>query len=193
MGSFEPLLNLVTRSKGELIVKPTRTWVGFCFILQRHDDGRVIMNIKVGSAFLSGFLLAVLIIAVISIVTPKVRANGSKSTLDFMSTINETYITELVGPLNAVALEIQDQDISEFYDKLISQYDLQEVSANVTQVASSNLQDVLPDIARIQYTAISLPLLEAGKRIQDKDIAEFYSKFLKDTGWVELAPVAGTK
>jgi hypothetical protein len=174
-------------------VKPTRTWVGFYFIPQRHDAGRVIMNIKVGSAFLSGFLLAVLIIAVISIVTPEVRANGNESTLDFMSTINETYKTELVRPLNAVAVEIQDQDISEFYDKLISQYELQEASANVTQVASSNLQEVLPDIKRIQYTAISLPLLEAGKRIQDEDIAEFYSKFLKDTGLVELAPMIGMK
>ena len=151
------------------------------------------MNIKVTVAFFAGVLSAVFLVAFICIVMPNVRAEDSAQTSDILPTTSETQFTELVSPLYEVASEIQDQDTREFYDKLIGEYGLAEVSVNVTQAASSNLQEALPDVKRIQHAALTLPLLESGKHIQDRDLAEFYYKFLKDAGWPELTPEEGTQ
>ncbi len=36
---------------------------------------------------------------------------------------------------------------------------------------------------QVSNTAIVMPLQDAGKRIRDKEIAQFYYKLLNDAGW----------
>ena len=69
--------------------------------------------------------------------------------------------------------EINDQDIAEYYQLLIEQYDLAD---NAT--VDDNLNALL-DINKIGRQAASLPLQSAGKNIQDDEIAHFYHDFLK--------------
>lgn len=84
---------------------------------------------------------------------------------------------DILATLKQAGAEIDDRDIAGYYQLLIAQYDLDDTSA-----VSDDL-DPLPDINRIVRQATSLPLLEAGKNIQDKEIARFYHDFLEDAGW----------
>ncbi len=97
--------------------------------------------------------------------------------------IAETYREALISPLQKAGDEIQDADTSQFYQKLLRGYNLDEVSSEAPRAEDSNPVDLLPDIKHINQTALSLPLQEAGKNIQDEEIAQFYYKFLKDAGW----------
>ncbi len=101
--------------------------------------------------------------------------------------IAEIYREALISPLQKAGGEIQDADIQQFYQKLLREYNLDAVSPEALRVEQSGLTELLPDIENINQTALSLPLQEAGKNIQDKEIAQFYYKFLKDAGW-EIGP-----
>ena len=85
--------------------------------------------------------------------------------------------------LQEASSKIQDEDIKKYYNTLIGEYGLEEPPSDATQEEYTNPEDILPDIERIQRAALTLPLREAGKHIRDKEIAEFYYKFLKDSGW----------
>ena len=67
---------------------------------------------------------------------------------------------------------ITDADTAAYYQKLVDSYRLDETAAG----------EILPDIDNITRQAITLPLLEAGKTIRDREIAEFYQDFLESTG-----------
>ena len=151
------------------------------------------MKAKLVGAFIAGVVFTVLLVVVVNIVTPQVRAEGSTQTAGTVPTSDEASLSDIVGPLNQVATEIQDPGISEFYSKLVSEYGLVETSPQVTDSASSNPAEALPDIKAIQYAALTLPLQEAGAEIQDKDIASFYDKFVNDCGWTQPVPSEGTK
>ncbi len=97
--------------------------------------------------------------------------------------IAETYREALISPLQKAGGEIQDADTQEFYQKLLREYNLEEVPSEASRADQSGLTGLLPDIKNINQTALSLPLQEAGKNIQDKEIAQFYYNFLKDAGW----------
>ncbi len=75
--------------------------------------------------------------------------------------------------LNGTADGITDTDIAAYYEKLVDSYRLDEMAAGA---------EPLPDIDNITRQAIMLPLQEAGKTIQDEEIAEFYQDFLVRTG-----------
>ena len=83
----------------------------------------------------------------------------------------------ILDPLKRVGVEIDDRDIAEYYQLLIDQYDL------VDDIEIGDDPDLLPDINKIVRMAASLPLQEAGKNIQDEDIARFYHDFLEDVCW----------
>lgn len=93
----------------------------------------------------------------------------------------EPGIGALISALKKAGAEIEDEDISRFYNLLVSEYNLEESSLNNSP--GGTLAGALPDINHIVRKAIGLPLIEAGKNIRDKEIAEFYNDFLKDTGW----------
>lgn len=85
--------------------------------------------------------------------------------------------------LNRAGEKIKDEDIKKYYNTLIGEYGLEETSSDAVQEEDIKPEDILPDIERIQQAALTSPLREAGKHIRDKEIAEFYYKFLKDSGW----------
>lgn len=97
------------------------------------------------------------------------------------STITEKVSLDTVKQiLESAKSQIQNEDMAQYYDKLIAAYDLdnKNQSANGSGALSS-----LTDIQSINYAAASMPLIEAGKNIKDTEIAKFYYKFLQDTGW----------
>ena len=136
------------------------------------------MNGKVVGAFIVGAASAGAAIALWSLATPYAHAQEGEPPADNVTVRNSTYILALNDNLKAASEQIKDPGTRAFYDKLVASYGLDEASGDVAD-------DWLPDIDRIQRNAVSLPLQEAGKTIRDKDIASFYSRFLKESGLVE--------
>lgn len=95
----------------------------------------------------------------------------------------EIYHKALISSLQEAGEEIQDNDIDRFYWKLIRGYELDKLSPGTAQAEHSSPTEVLPDIKKINHRALTLPLQEAGKNIQDEEIAQFYYKLMKDAGW----------
>jgi len=95
----------------------------------------------------------------------------------------EEYHETIRSLLREAGDEIQDKDIDQYYHKLVQEYDLDEASSGVAPADNSSPAEMLPDIKNITQKALNLPLKEAGKNIQDKEIARFYYKLLKDAGW----------
>ncbi len=108
----------------------------------------------------------------------------STSSTDSVSSANadEVSLSTVKSILEGAKSQIQTQDMAQYYDKLITAYDLDNTDTNQTSNGSGALSS-LTDIQKINYAAMSTPLIEAGKNIKDKDIAKFYYKFLQDTGW----------
>lgn len=133
---------------------------------------KLIFGVMAGLVILSSLLFSPL---------TSTSASGNDTTEKFTpSGIQDLDIGVLVSTLQKVESEITDEDTLRYYKLLIESYDLLKLSADVND---SPLTEFLPDIDHVVKTAMTLPLQEAGKNIRDKDIAEFYQKFLKDAGW----------
>jgi len=80
---------------------------------------------------------------------------------------------------------IRTEETRQFYETLMDSYGLADfpVWGNTTITDESSLVQLLPDMERINNSAIIVPLVETGKRIRDPDIARFYYKLLRDAGW----------
>jgi hypothetical protein len=96
--------------------------------------------------------------------------------------ITKAYQEAIVSSLRAAG-EGTDEEIAQFSQQLIQGYGLEELPSEAAETEEIDLADLLPDIERINYTALTLPLQEAGKNIRDEEIAEFYYTFLKKSGW----------
>ena len=94
--------------------------------------------------------------------------------------IAKAYRQALVSPLNKATSEIKDPNLASFTQKLVQSYDLEKTAANTSD--PSNLSDLLPDISKIEKNAINMPLKEAGKQLKDKDLSDFYSRFITSCG-----------
>lgn len=136
------------------------------------------MNPKIVLAFLAGAASAAVGIAVWSFAAPSAMAQEGDQPAGQISVSNSTYIMALDDNLRSAGAQITDPATRAFYDRLVDGYALDEATSNVTD-------SWLPDIDRIQRHALTLPLQEAGKGIQDKEIAAFYARFLVDTGLAE--------
>ena len=79
----------------------------------------------------------------------------------------------IAAVLDGAGSGITDADTAAYYQKLVDSYRLDETAADA---------ETLPNIDNITRQAITLPLLEAGKTIRDREIAEFYQDFLESTG-----------
>lgn len=94
----------------------------------------------------------------------------------------DSYRALILSTLQKAGNEIQDKDLAQFYPKLVAEYHLEDSSAWLVASDNTSSPDLVPNFEKITSVAITMPLEEAGKQIQDKDIAQFYYKFLKDNG-----------
>jgi hypothetical protein len=85
--------------------------------------------------------------------------------------------------LDEARAKIKGADTREYYDELVAAYELDEPSSLTVETENSNVQEIVPDIEKIQQKALTMPLQEAGKQIKDKELADFYYRFLEDSGW----------
>lgn len=97
--------------------------------------------------------------------------------------IAEVYRESLLSPLQNAGDEITDNENRQFYHKLMQEYELDEIANETTRTDSDTLNKLVPDIEKIHNAAITLPLQEAGKNIQDEKIRQFYYELLEDAGW----------
>ena len=104
------------------------------------------------------------------------------SNQDGMSAADFTkiYKNALISPLTKATSEATDPQIAQFSQKLVNAYELDKTGANTNE--QSNLSDLVPDIAKINKVALNMPLKEVGKQIQDKELAEFYNRFISRCG-----------
>ncbi|MEE9398979.1 MAG: hypothetical protein V3V23_01785 [Dehalococcoidales bacterium] len=108
--------------------------------------------------------------------------SGDFNLTDMLPDITGIYHESLISPLQEAGKEVTDSDIGRMYQKLLREYELNELSREAGQGENFNPAKMLPDIQNINRVAITLPLEEAGKNIQDEEIAQFYSEFLESAG-----------
>ncbi|MBN1376229.1 MAG: hypothetical protein JXA01_08750 [Dehalococcoidia bacterium] len=102
--------------------------------------------------------------------------DGNRSIADF----TKIYKNALLSPLTQAVDEVSDPQIAKFSQKLIQSYELEETTTGISE--QSNLSDLLPDLKKINKAAMETPLKEAGKQIQDKELSDFYKRFIKNCG-----------
>ncbi|MGA2159754.1 MAG: hypothetical protein ABSG90_11105 [Dehalococcoidia bacterium] len=122
-----------------------------------------------------------IIVLGVSLALPSVlRADNSQPVTVPTAEIAKVYRQALVSPLNKATSEIKDPDLASFSQKLVQSYELDKTTTNTSD--QSNLSDLLPDMAKIEKNAINLPLKEAGKQLKDKDLSDFYNRFITSCG-----------
>jgi len=126
---------------------------------------------------LCGIIVLGMLLALPSILRADAGNNdGTMSAAEF----TQIYRNALTSPLTKATSEVKDPEIAQFSQKLVAAYDLNKTGANVNE--QSNLSDLVPDIAKINKTAMDMPLKEAGKQIKDPEIADFYNRFITRCG-----------
>ena len=108
---------------------------------------------------------------------------SSGSAVTEMSSDNTTFREDVYSLLQEAGNEIQDSDTNQYYKKLIQGYELDEPLPELPEGEEPSPADILPDITKINQIALTLPLQEAGKNIQDVEISEFYYSFLESSGF----------
>ena len=116
---------------------------------------------------------------VLFIAASSIKADSNDSELP-VADISDMYKQAVASPLIEAGNDINNNEISQFYENLIASYQLNNPPS--TDSTSLSLASLLPDIKNIYKTASDLPLKEAGKQIQDKEIAEFYNNFISEIG-----------
>ena len=142
------------------------------------------MSAKTLAAFFSGVALTAAVVVIVGLFTPIARAQEGDVTPEIPPAAGEASLADLTAAFEQVRSEIRDADIRGFYDKLIAVYNLDEEASQ----AGPESPAPLPDIAKIQHAALTLPLQEAGKEIKDQEIRDFYYRFLKEAGLSAPAP-----
>jgi hypothetical protein len=128
------------------------------------------------------FLLAALFFSVFVVLffaASTIQAANNHTALP-TAELSKMYKQAVASPLVKASGDIKNQDISQFYQKLLQSYELNNTNASSDE--SLGLASLLPDIKNIYKTASDLPLKEAGKQIKDKEIAEFYNNFISAIG-----------
>jgi len=123
-------------------------------------------------AFLAGVVLTAAVSGGILIFNTTARAEETQT--ETIVSDNETTTQDIINMLVQARNKITDEDTLAYYDKLVTGYQLTDSQGNPVAV---------PDIEKIQYTALTLPLEEAGKQIRDPEIKDFYYKFMANSGF----------
>lgn len=118
--------------------------------------------------------------------TPVIGYTDSSTTSETVTTEtltdNTTFRENIYSLLQDAGNEIQDYDTWRFYQKLVQAYELDEVP-ETEPGEDPTVAEILPDLNKINFVALYLPLEEAGRNIQDEELAQFYYKFLQSAGW----------
>lgn len=129
-----------------------------------------ISGISLIGAFMIGMLVAM----------PRFSNADSSLSPVSSSDIISTYQNSLISPLNRATSEVKDPEIAGFSQKLIKSYELEKVGAG--DASNTEISDLVPDIAKIQKTALNTTLKEAGKQLKDKELSDFYHRFITKCG-----------
>jgi hypothetical protein len=129
------------------------------------------MKLKIIFAFLAGVAFTAGVMIFIWASTSSAKAEETVAT---DNSSDQAAISEFIGILQSVRAEITDPDTLDFYDKLVASY----------QLEKDGVPNTTPDIRQIQYSAITLPLQQAGTKIKDPDIKKFYYQYLEETGLI---------
>jgi hypothetical protein len=137
---------------------------------------------KSRNVWLLGIALTGLVVLGLLIALPSMlRADNSQGQNSMSaSEFTAAYKQALISPLNKAASEVKDPQIGGFTKKLVEAYELDKTGANAND--QSSLSDLLPDLVKINKTALNMPLKEAGKQIKDKELSEFYARFITNCG-----------
>ncbi len=128
-----------------------------------------------------GFMaLSAIILVGMSMAIPSIINADSSQSITAPSDFIKSYYQALTNPLNKAASEVKDPEIGQFSRKLINSYNLESIST--TDPDKAELYNLVPDIAAIQKNALRTTLTEAGKTLKDKDLSEFYQRFLSNSG-----------
>jgi hypothetical protein len=139
--------------------------------------------------FVIGLFCGVIVIPAVvlallgSLSTVPATGESGGSEVREISSDNTTFREDVYSLLQEAGNEIQDSDINQYYQKLIQGYELDEPLPELPEGEEPSPADILPDITKINQIALTLPLQEAGKNIQDDEIAEFYYSFLESAGF----------
>lgn len=106
--------------------------------------------------------------------------NADSATTVSLADFIKTYQQALTGPLNKATSEVKDPEIAQFSQELVQSYELEKVGAG--DANKTELSDLVPDLAKIQKSALNTTLKEAGKQLKDKELSEFYSRFISNCG-----------
>jgi len=134
--------------------------------------------------FCGAIVIPALVLALLgSLSSAPATGESGDSEVTEMSSDNTTFREDIYNLLQEAGDEIQDGDINQYYQKLIQGYELDEPLPELPEGEEPSPEDILPDITKINQIALTLPLQEAGKNIQDDEIAEFYYTFLESAGF----------
>jgi len=132
---------------------------------------------------LTGVLVAVVLFIGVASPFPMSATSGNSSQVEGLTGNLLAYYDMVTSPLTGVADSITDDDLAQYYQKLVDGYELDQESTWLAPDDGSEDPEAVPDIEKISRHAITLPLLEVADRIQDEDIADFYQDFLEKAGW----------
>ncbi len=131
--------------------------------------------------FLAGELLSIVMIVALLAGPAISKANNSQA--DLPSTeLASVYRQALTAPLTKAVSEVKDPEIAAFSQKLVQSYGLDNTASQSNVNDASAPANLLPDIVKIQRTAMDMPLVEAGKQIKDKELSDFYQSFIASIG-----------
>jgi len=108
------------------------------------------------------------------------QSSSSTSTLPTKQ-IADAYNQALVSPLKKAGMEITDPNMATFYQKMVEAYGLDRTTEDSAN-GKGGLESLLPNLKKIIETALNTSLQEVGKQIKDKEIADFYNRFIQNIG-----------
>ena len=126
-------------------------------------------------------LLLLAIIFAFVLVLPSTARSQSNDQQFPVTGVASMYKQAMLSPFTRAATEIKDPKMASYFNELVASMELDKPAA-VSDDQPASLANVLPDITKIQKTAMTTPLIAAGKGIQDKEISDFYQGFLKQCG-----------
>lgn len=137
---------------------------------------------RVLAGFVAGIVLtSVVALAIFSYTQVKGQDEGSNNS-SFLRQFAKVYSGAIIQPIAKAGEEIKDEDVSRYYDELVRECSLDQP---LPESEDPSLTDMVPDITKINQTAITMPILKARETITDEKIREFYDRFLKSVGWEE--------
>jgi len=138
----------------------------------------------IGGLLVGIILAAVIFLGLSSPFVTTAQSDESTAPEGFSDNMTSAF-QSITQVLTAVAEQFQDEDLAQYYGKLVDSYDLDKASSWLAPDDGSDDPEVIPNIERINRFAITMPLLEVRNNIQDDDIARFYDDFLIKSGWIE--------